>query len=471
MTNWALVIGINEYQRLRSLNYAVQDAEAVRDFLREEAGFEHVFYFSDNSPDEIAPDGSPQSTRPTYANLWSFLLDFFEEPYLKAGDNFWFFFSGHGVRYRERDFLMPCDTNSRAIENTAISINYVTERLRRCGADNIVLFLDACRNQRDRAGVGIGLEKHQGVITISSCSPKEVAYEIEEIGQGSFTYALLESLRIKGEGNCATVERLYQRLRHRVPAINNYYNKPQQIPYAVVEPATKYHFILLPRYATLKDIETLKIDAFRAETENNYELAKQLWIQVNVAAAGSDLEAIEAIQRLAEWKVRATNPPQFTVSAQLTKPWRFKLPIIAISICGLAVISVLAIKKVLQDTSILSKQQLPLNGKVINGLLNENDSSGIPLDKTYSDAYIFKGIRGQSVTIEMSSQEFDPYLVLLNPNHSELDSNDDVSPKDWNAKIVVELPKDGYYTVIARSSVEGESGAYKLKAILKRKIP
>ncbi|NEQ69028.1 MAG: hypothetical protein F6K21_26710, partial [Symploca sp. SIO2D2] len=64
------------------------------------------------------------------------------------------------------------------------------------------------------------------------------------------------------------------------------------------------------------------------------------------------------------------------------------------------------------------------------------------------------------------SQEFDPYLVLLNPNHSELDSNDDVSPKDWNAKIVVELPKDGYYTVIARSSVEGESGAYKLKAIL-----
>ncbi|NER52721.1 MAG: hypothetical protein F6J92_40000, partial [Symploca sp. SIO1A3] len=244
MTNWALVIGINEYQRLRSLEFAVPDAEAVSDFLTNEAGFEQVFYFSDHSPNEIAPDGSPQSTQPTYANLLSFLLEFCEEPYLEAGDNFWFFFSGHGIRYQERDYLMPCDANPKAVEATAISISYLTERLRRCGADNVVLLLDACRNQGDKAGVGIGLEKHQGVITISSCSPREKAYELEEIGQGSFTYALLESLRIQGESNCATVERLYQRLRYRVPEINNYYNKPVQTPYAIVEPASKYHLIL-----------------------------------------------------------------------------------------------------------------------------------------------------------------------------------------------------------------------------------
>ncbi|MFN6539109.1 MAG: caspase family protein [Nostoc sp. EkiNYC01] len=65
-----------------------------------------------------------------------------------AGDNFWFFFSGHGIRYADRDYLMPCDDDPEDIENTVIAINFVTERLRRCGADNVVLILDACRNSR-----------------------------------------------------------------------------------------------------------------------------------------------------------------------------------------------------------------------------------------------------------------------------------------------------------------------------------
>jgi uncharacterized caspase-like protein len=298
MADWALVIGINKYDRLRSLDYAERDAELIRDFFQQEARFEQIFYFSDTSPDFYAPDGSRQSTRPTYANLRSFLRDFFEEPYLQAGDNFWFFFSGHGIRHQDRDYLMLCDANPRDVEYTAISISYVTERLRRCGADNVVLLLDACRNEGDKAGLGIGREKQQGVITICSCSPKEKSYEIDEIGQGAFTYALLESLRIQGEGNCATVERLYHRLRYRVTEINRDYNKPEQIPYAIVEPASKYHLILLPRQATLQDIAELKMDAFKAEVEGNYELAKQLWIRVNAAAAGSDTDVIQAFQRI-----------------------------------------------------------------------------------------------------------------------------------------------------------------------------
>lgn len=298
MANWALVIGINRYDRLRSLDYAEPDAKLIQDFFQKEAKFEQIFYFSDTSPDFDAPDGSRQSTRPTYANLRSFLHDFFEESYLQTGDNFWFFFSGHGIRHQERDYLMPYDANPRDVEYTAISISYVTERLRRCGADNVVLLLDACRNEGEKSGLGIGVEKQQGVITICSCSPKEKSYEIEQIRQGAFTFALLESLRIQGEGNCATVERLYQRLRYRVAEINRLYNKPEQTPYAIAEPASKYHLILLPRQATLQDIAELKMDAFKTEVAGNYELAKQLWIRVNAAAAGSDVDVISAFQRI-----------------------------------------------------------------------------------------------------------------------------------------------------------------------------
>jgi uncharacterized caspase-like protein len=307
MADWALVIGINKYDRLRSLDYAERDAELIRDFFQQEARFEQIFYFSDTSPDFYAPDGSRQSTRPTYANLRSFLRDFFEEPYLQAGDNFWFFFSGHGIRHQDRDYLMLCDANPRDVEYTAISISYVTKRLRRCGADNVVLLLDACRNEGEKAGLGIGGEKQQGVITICSCSPKEKSYEIEEIGQGAFTYALLESLRIQGEGNCATVERLYQRLRYRVAEVNRYYNKPEQTPYAIAEPASKYHLILLTRQATLQDIATLREDAYEAEHEGEFELAEQLWTRV-LAISPADSKALKALRRI--WEKQKVDPPK-----------------------------------------------------------------------------------------------------------------------------------------------------------------
>ncbi|BAZ30153.1 hypothetical protein NIES4074_26090 [Cylindrospermum sp. NIES-4074] len=178
-------------------------------------------------------------------------------------------------------------------------MDFVTQRLRRCGADNVVLFLDACRNERSRSGLGIGGE-HQGVITFYSCSSQQKSWEIEQLQHGSFTHALLEGLRINGEGNCATVERLQEYLKRRVPAINQDYGKIPQNPYAVAEPATKLHLILLPQYATLNDIATLKLDAFQAEVQGNWELAKQLWMRVNVAARGSDLQAIEAFYRISQ---------------------------------------------------------------------------------------------------------------------------------------------------------------------------
>ncbi|MGF1538429.1 MAG: SUMF1/EgtB/PvdO family nonheme iron enzyme, partial [Elainellaceae cyanobacterium] len=115
--------------------------------------------------------------------------------------------------------------------------------------------------------------------------------------QGSFTHSLLQAMRIQGEGNCATVERLYQYLRYRVPLMNRQHSKPTQTPYAVVEPATKYHLILLPRLATVRDSEILKLDAFKAENAREFSLAEQLWIRVLMVSPG-DPDAIEGIRRV-----------------------------------------------------------------------------------------------------------------------------------------------------------------------------
>ena len=100
--NWAIAIGINSYDNLQSLDYAKGDAEKMGDFFQQEAGFERVFLFTEDSP--AIPTTPPISTQPTYGKLRRFLRKQFEKPLLEPGDNLWFFFSGHGQRYHDRDY-------------------------------------------------------------------------------------------------------------------------------------------------------------------------------------------------------------------------------------------------------------------------------------------------------------------------------------------------------------------------------
>ena len=295
--NWAIAIGINEYEYLAlPLKYAQRDAEKMRDWLQHRAGFEKVLYFSDNSP-KI----NKISTRPTRATLMRMLETLLQRPFMGAGDNFWFFFSGHGVRHDGQDYLMAADSYPENIPGSAIPVSYVLGQLRRCGADNIVLLLDACRDGDGKSLEGMGREtakqaQQMGVISIASCSPNEISYEVEALEQGVFTYALLEGLGV--QGRCATVERLDAYLARRVPELNRHYGKRIQTPLTIAEPIDRAHLILVPEYATLSDVATLKLDAYQAELDGNRALARQLWIRV-LGASPADLDAVKAIERLA----------------------------------------------------------------------------------------------------------------------------------------------------------------------------
>ncbi len=321
MVNWAIVVGINSYSNLRHLNYAQDDAKAMRDWFVTEAKFDRVFLFTEDSPPY--PANPPIPTQPTYGHLRRFLRVQFqkhfnlinnrEEHLLQPADNLWFFFAGHGIRASDGDYLMLLDSDPGDVERSAISVNYVTERLRCSGAGNIVLFLDACRNEGSRDGLGIGNDQHQGAITFYSCIPNQKSYEIEQLKHGSFTKALLEGLQIQGEGNCATVERLEQHLQYRVPQINQQYSKAIQSLYAKVEPGSKLHLILLPKFATSRDIATLRENALEAEVEGNLELAEQLWTHV-LALSPADLKALAALRRI--W---TKQPSSVSVSAPITQ--------------------------------------------------------------------------------------------------------------------------------------------------------
>jgi serine protease Do len=108
-------------------------------------------------------------------------------------------------------------------------------------------------------------------------------------------------------------------------------------------------------------------------------------------------------------------------------------------------------------------EPIELDGPAVEGNLDNKDNI-LPVDNSYYDIYAFEGTAGQQITIEMTSSEIDPYLILLSADGSELAQDDD-SGGDKNAKITVTLPTDGTYTFLANSYEAGQSGNYQLKVV------
>lgn len=290
--NWAILIGINEYSFLQPLKFAKADAEAMYNWLRHQGGFEQIFLFTDDSP--AITTNPPIKTTPSFGHLDSFFDVQFDKKLLKSTDNLWFFFSGHGNRGSQGDYLMVSDSNPRRLDKTAIPLNYITERLRNWGAGNVVMFIDACRNEENQGkGETISAEDYQGIITFYSCRDREKSREIESIKRGAFTHVLLQALEnTKKNQGCLTVAGLEEYLMREVPLLN-----PNQHPLAKVEPTYKTNFILFGE-AQDREIDRLKLLAYQKAFEANTEEAREILLHANMAAKGADVEIIDSLGRL-----------------------------------------------------------------------------------------------------------------------------------------------------------------------------
>ena len=106
-------------------------------------------------------------------------------------------------------------------------------------------------------------------------------------------------------------------------------------------------------------------------------------------------------------------------------------------------------------------EKLALNGPAVSGKLS-TQSDVLDSDNSFYDLYSFEGRAGQQITIEMKSQEVDPYLILLGPNLEEIAQDND-GAGSTDARITVRLPADGTYMLLANSSEARQSGAYTLE--------
>lgn len=109
-----------------------------------------------------------------------------------------------------------------------------------------------------------------------------------------------------------------------------------------------------------------------------------------------------------------------------------------------------------------SPQPLSLDGSVITGQLAQGDNIWLG-DNSFFDIYSFAGKAGSRIRIEMVSGSLDSYLFLIDPQGNGIAQDDD-SAGGSDARIIITLPADGTYTLMANSYGGGERGNYRLRA-------
>ena len=95
------------------------------------------------------------------------------------------------------------------------------------------------------------------------------------------------------------------------------------------------------------------------------------------------------------------------------------------------------------------------------GLLEESDTR--LRDESPYDIYMFEGQAGQFIQLRLESNDFDPYLILLDSSGEQIASNDD-SIEGENALISIELPQTDRYLVVANAYNSSGKGEYGLTA-------
>ena len=248
---WALVIGVDEYKdgQISPLKGAANDAQLLADALVRYAGFpaDQVILMTTNQPEERQP------TRVNILRRLSNLASVVPKDGLLLIS-----FSGHGMERGGQAYLLPSDAqisdDITFLEETAVSVSRMHERIKATGVGQVLILLDACRNdpggradapnpmtQAYVKGFNFDVRNSevQAFATFYATAVGQRAYEYSEKRQGYFTWAVVEGLKggAANENGEVTLARLVDYVQNVVPkriGVDLGSGKMQQ-PFAVVE--------------------------------------------------------------------------------------------------------------------------------------------------------------------------------------------------------------------------------------------
>lgn len=195
--SWAILIGIDKYQKVPPLSYAVSDAFAMKKLLVENFGFreDHVFLLTDEN-------ATQEKIRKAFGDL------------SKVGteDRVVVFFAGHGETYDrptggQMGYLIPVEGkagNPSELYSTCLSMQGMKELASFTPAKHILFLVDACYSGLAASGTRALKKEVRGYIRKLSAAPAhqiltagskgEPVLERSEWGHSAFTYVLLQAL-------------------------------------------------------------------------------------------------------------------------------------------------------------------------------------------------------------------------------------------------------------------------------------
>jgi tetratricopeptide (TPR) repeat protein len=248
---WALVIGVDNYseQQISKLNGTANDARILAEALVSYAGFpaNQVILLSSDQPSQLQP------RRSTILRYLSNLRGLVPKDGLLLVS-----FDGHGIERNGRSYLLPTDAlaidDPSLLEDTAINVSRVKDLIRAAEVTQVVLVLDACRNDpapgrgqadnllTDNFSKSFAFDSNKGVTAFATLYATAVGQRAYEYGlkkQGYFTWAIVEGLsgaaaNDKGE---VTLGSLVKYVQDSVPKYVHRDLGPdkQQRPFAVIE--------------------------------------------------------------------------------------------------------------------------------------------------------------------------------------------------------------------------------------------
>jgi peptidoglycan/xylan/chitin deacetylase (PgdA/CDA1 family)/uncharacterized caspase-like protein len=198
--SYAVVIGINDYQKWPKLQYAVQDAKAIRDTLVNRFGFagERVFTLTNG-----------EATR---NNILALFHDKLAEAKLKKDDRIFVFFAGHGATRqlssgRNLGYIIPADSDPQQVSVDAIPMTDLQNIAESLNAKHVFFVMDACYS-------GLGLTRGGGSEAFLRDNARRVGRQmltaggadqlVADGGPGGhsvFTWTLLQALNGKADLN------------------------------------------------------------------------------------------------------------------------------------------------------------------------------------------------------------------------------------------------------------------------------
>ncbi|MBC8257208.1 MAG: caspase family protein [Candidatus Marinimicrobia bacterium] len=193
--SWALVIGINKYQNVEPLNYAVNDAIAVKDMLVDKYGFKDT---------NIKLITDEEATKDNILKGFSDILT-----QAKEKDRVVVFYAGHGETYKlpsggDMGYLIPVDGNLDNLYLSSIPMKSVYDIADMSYAKHILYLVDACYGgltlntrglKKDTTPEYIQkMTKERGRQVITAGGKDEQVIEKPEWGHSAFTRNLIKGL-------------------------------------------------------------------------------------------------------------------------------------------------------------------------------------------------------------------------------------------------------------------------------------